>query len=418
MVFTHPPSLPARLRQALAHVVSARPLPTLAAATKASATAPLIAFETLRPAGVDAARLSRPRARGLRAERRRLSLRAHDRGGRRVRAAAALSKAQHELDAHPLLELSRRPNRGAVRPRPARGLVRASCSSPATPISRRSRIGGALRELHALRPDRMKVVPGADGWPEAYEYTVAGRPCASPARTAPGCAHPASALFHPLNDHYGMRRSRRRPSAIDIHNAARALEQGAARQRGAALRRARLSPPRDGNLTDEQFERLKARARAELPGRRQRRPAAAARRRARLEGDVAFAEGHGFHRGASTPRRARSRSPSACRRCCSAFPATTPMPITQEANRAFWRQTVLPLVDRTAQGDVAAGSAPAFGARRSSCAPTSTPSRRCPPSARRCGRASTRRPSSPPTRSAPPIGYGPLDEGDETARDE
>src|SRR5262249_16366718 len=31
------------------------------------------------------------------------------------------------------------------------------------------------RELYALRPDRMKLIPGADGWPEAYEYTVAGR---------------------------------------------------------------------------------------------------------------------------------------------------------------------------------------------------------------------------------------------------
>ena len=31
-----------------------------------------------------------------------------------------------------------------------------------------------VRELYALRPDRMKVVPGPDGWPQAYEYTVAG----------------------------------------------------------------------------------------------------------------------------------------------------------------------------------------------------------------------------------------------------
>ncbi|MEO0994340.1 MAG: phage portal protein, partial [Pseudomonadota bacterium] len=27
-------------------------------------------------------------------------------------------------------------------------------------------------ELHALRPDRMRVVPGPDGWPEAFEYRV------------------------------------------------------------------------------------------------------------------------------------------------------------------------------------------------------------------------------------------------------
>ena len=32
-----------------------------------------------------------------------------------------------------------------------------------------------MRELHILRPDRMKVIPGLDGWPEGYEYTVGGR---------------------------------------------------------------------------------------------------------------------------------------------------------------------------------------------------------------------------------------------------
>ena len=36
-------------------------------------------------------------------------------------------------------------------------------------------LGGEIRELHVLRPDRMKVVPGPDGWPEAYDYSLAGR---------------------------------------------------------------------------------------------------------------------------------------------------------------------------------------------------------------------------------------------------
>ena len=30
-------------------------------------------------------------------------------------------------------------------------------------------------ELHVLRSDRMALVPGADGWPVAYDYTVGGR---------------------------------------------------------------------------------------------------------------------------------------------------------------------------------------------------------------------------------------------------
>ena len=34
---------------------------------------------------------------------------------------------------------------------------------------------GDVRELHVLRPDRVRVVPGADGRPVAYTYTVDGQ---------------------------------------------------------------------------------------------------------------------------------------------------------------------------------------------------------------------------------------------------
>ena len=69
----------------------------------------------------------------------------------------------------------------------------------------------------------------------------------------------------------------------------------------------------------------------------------------------------------------------------------------QEANRAFWRQTVLPLANRI-------GCALRNGWRRRSatCGWRSTPtaSRRWPPTARRCGSASPARRSSRSTRSA------------------
>ena len=32
--------------------------------------------------------------------------------------------------------------------------------------------GREPRELYALRPDRMRVVPGRDGWPEAYDLSL------------------------------------------------------------------------------------------------------------------------------------------------------------------------------------------------------------------------------------------------------
>ena len=35
--------------------------------------------------------------------------------------------------------------------------------------------GEGLEELYVLRPDRVKVVPGANGWPAAYDYTAGAR---------------------------------------------------------------------------------------------------------------------------------------------------------------------------------------------------------------------------------------------------
>ena len=47
-------------------------------------------------------------------------------------------------------------------------LVSGNCYIEAVAIERE------VRELFALRPDRIKVVPGRDGWPLAYDYTVGG----------------------------------------------------------------------------------------------------------------------------------------------------------------------------------------------------------------------------------------------------
>ena len=98
----------------------------------------------------------------------------------RRRCTFLLYEGAAERDRHPLLDLLARPN---PRQDGAAFLEALYCASAA----RRQRLcrGGdastvAVRELYALRPDRMRVVPGADGWPEAYDYTVAGpHACAS-----------------------------------------------------------------------------------------------------------------------------------------------------------------------------------------------------------------------------------------------
>jgi len=78
---------------------------------------------------------------------------------------------------------------------------------------------GGLGELHCLRSDRMAVVPGADGWPVAYDYSVGGRKHRFEMQgdLAPIC-HLKS--FHPLDDHYGLAPIQAAASAIDVHNSA------------------------------------------------------------------------------------------------------------------------------------------------------------------------------------------------------
>ena len=78
---------------------------------------------------------------------------------------------------------------------------------------------GAPFELHVLRSDRMRVVPGSDGWPVAYEYAVGARKARFDVSGAvsPIC-HVKS--FHPQDDHYGLSPMQAAATALDVHNSA------------------------------------------------------------------------------------------------------------------------------------------------------------------------------------------------------
>ena len=167
-----------------------------------------------------------------------------------------LFEGEAERDAHPLLDLLARPN-----PRQDGAAffesVTAHLLLAGNAYIEHVALDGRLRELHALRPDRMRVIPGADGWPEGYEYTAGGRSVrfeAEPVRDVRPILHVR--LFHPANDHYGMSPIEAAATAIDIHNTAsgwnKALLDNAARPSGALVLAAR-----EGRLTGEQYERLK-----------------------------------------------------------------------------------------------------------------------------------------------------------------
>ena len=222
--------------------------------------------------------------------------------------------------------------------------------------------GKTLRELYALRPDRMKVVLGPDGWPQAWEYRVGGAVVEFDQLREPIPPILQFTLFHPLNDHYGLSPMEAAASAIDIHNAAsgwnKALLDNAARPSGALV----YAGPPGATLGTEQFERLKAELEASFQG------AANAGRPLLLEG------GLDWKPLSMTPKdmdfmEAKS---SAAREIALAFgvpplllglPGDNTYANFAEANRAFWRQTVLPLVRRTSDS-IAHWVSPLYGPLR------------------------------------------------------
>ena len=207
-------------------------------------------------------------------------------------------------------------------------------------------VDGAPRELHVLRPDRMKLVPGPDGWPEAYEYTVAGRTVRfDQAAALPPILH--LTLMHPLDDHYGLAPLEAAAVAVDMHNAAaqwnKALLDNSARPSGALV----YAGPDGAVLSDGQFERLKRELEDTYQGARN------AGRPLLLEGGLDW--------------KAMSLSPkdmdymeakhTAAREIALAFgvppqllgiPGDNTYSNYQEANRVFFRATVLPFANRLA----------------------------------------------------------------------
>jgi len=205
---------------------------------------------------------------------------------------------------------------------------------------------GAPRELHVLRSDRMRVVPGADGWPIAYEYAVGARKHRFDMQgdLAPICH---VRLFHPQDDHYGLSALQAAASALDVHNAAskwsKALLDNAARPSGAIVYR---GVDGQGTLQSDQYARLVEEIEANHQG------AQNAGRPMLLEGGLDW-KPMGF---SPSDMEFQKTKESAAREIALAFgvppmllgfPGDNTYSNYAEANRAFYRLTVLPLVSKT-----------------------------------------------------------------------
>ena len=197
---------------------------------------------------------------------------------------------------------------------------------------------GSLCELYALRPERVSVEADVHGWPAAFRYK------AGEAVTRLGANEVIHIrTHHPLDDHYGLGCLGAASGAIAIHNSSakwnKALLDNAARPSGALVHEAAEA------LSGDQFDRLKEELSAQFSGQ------ANAGRPMLLEGGLKW--------------QALSLSPAdmdfaglkaaAAREIALGFgvppmllglPGDATYANYREANKALWRQAILPLAGK------------------------------------------------------------------------
>lgn len=199
--------------------------------------------------------------------------------------------------------------------------------------------------LHILRSDRVSIVPGKDGWPEAYDYAVGKKQYrykVDPDRII--IAHISSP--HPHDDHYGLSPLHAAASAIDVHNAAsqwsKALLDNAARPSGAIVYR---GADGHGQMTQDQYTRLVEEIELNHQGARN------AGRPMLLEGGLDWKQ-MGFSPSDMEFHRTKEAAAREIALALGVPPMLLGLPGDntysnyQEANRAFFRLSVFPLMNQ------------------------------------------------------------------------
>ncbi len=204
--------------------------------------------------------------------------------------------------------------------------------------------------LRALRPDRMSLLTDKAGRAMGWAHKTGGRTRSFRRDMATNrCAIFHIRLFNPADDCFGQPPMQAAAQAVDIHNQggewAKGLLDNSARPSGALIYQGRAGD----QLTDDQFDRLKTELETNFTGaKRAGRPMV-------LEGGLDW--------------KSMSLSPSdmdfiqtrreAARDIALAFgvppmllglPGDNTYANYHEANQAFWRQTIIPLVSKTARG--------------------------------------------------------------------
>lgn len=262
-----------------------------------------------------------------------------------------LYDGENEVDEHELLDLLERPN-------PTQSgddLFVAALSflqiSGNLYYERVEGLGGKTGELYTLRPDRMQVEPGPDGWPQAYIYSVNSLK----KRVQVDLYKPEKnfilhqRVFHPLSDWYGLSPLEPAAFAIDSHTGAaafnKALLDNSATPSGAIV--VEKDAEGDASLTPEQRTQLQADIDARFVGKRN------AGRPMLLEGGLKW-QPMGLNMREMQFNESKN---DAARDICRALgvppmlmgiPGDNTYSNYKEANTALWKHTVIPLVKRHA----------------------------------------------------------------------
>lgn len=252
-----------------------------------------------------------------------------------------------ELADHPLAEVIARPNFGQSRMAFIEAVFGNLLLSGNAYVERSEAVGDKV-QLFCLRPDRVRFETDARGWPVRCVHETVDGPREIPI-DEPGSAHLLHlSLYNPLSEADGFAPLEAALMALDVHNAAaqwnKALLDNAARPSGALI----YAPGDGSNLSPEQYDQLKKELEDGYSG------ALNAGRPLLLEGGLDW-KAMGL-----TPRDMDfiEAKNSASRDIALAFgvppmllgiPGDNTYSNYQEAQRAFYRLTVLPLLRRTTE---------------------------------------------------------------------
>jgi len=183
-----------------------------------------------------------------------------------------LMRGEQPIEEHPLLDLLNRPNPTCSQNEYFRRVYSYLLLSGNSYLLRIGESGQIPKELHTLRPDRIKIVTSNGYYPEAYKYTIDGKVKAVYSVDQLNGQSDLKQIrtFHPLDDHLGLSPIMPSASDIDQHNLtnrhnAHLLVNGA-RPSGAVIYKPKDEVGAMTTLTDGQREQLRSDLRSRFEG--------------------------------------------------------------------------------------------------------------------------------------------------------